>query len=185
MRASGRPHRGPALNSAFLAAVVLLAAAVPAAGQWRLFESEFDEEKKPWAEIEARLPGAPRPENLIPFEAAPAKSHRFYIDAPSLSVSEDGVVRYTMVVKAAGGATNVTFEGIRCQTREHKLYAGGRGDGGWTRARAPQWRRVEPKELNRHHSVLYTDFFCPERHVRMVTAKQILAALRQSGGNLR
>ncbi len=163
----------------------LLAAAVPAAAQWRMFDPEFDEDKKPWAEIEAKLPLAPRPKHLIPFEAGGATPHRFYIDAPSLSVGEDGIVRYTMVVKAAGGATNVTFEGIRCETREYKRYAVGRADGKWTRARESQWRRVEYKELNRQHHVLYSDFFCPERHARMVTAKQILAALRQSRGNLR
>ncbi len=28
----------------------------------------------------------------------------------------------------------------------------------------PQWRRIEYQELNRHHGVLYSDFFCPERH---------------------
>jgi hypothetical protein len=169
------------LRLALLGSGFLLATAVPAAAQWRLFESEFDEEKKPWAEIEAKLPVAPRPENLIPFEAGGATPHRFYIDAPSLSVGEDGVVRYTVVVKTAGGATNVSFEGIRCATREQKYYAAGRSDGRWVRARDPQWRRIEYKELNRHHGVLYADFFCPERHVRMATAKQVLEALKRQG----
>jgi hypothetical protein len=169
------------LRRVLLAAGFLLATAVPAAAQWRLFESEFDEEKKPWAEIEAKLPVAPKPENLIPFEAGGATPHRFYIDAPALSVGEDGVVRYTLVVKTAGGATNVSFEGIRCATQEQKSYAMGRGDGRWVRVRDPQWRRIEYKELNRHHGVLYADFFCPERHVRMVTAKQMLEALKRPG----
>jgi hypothetical protein len=164
---------------------MLLSGAGPAPAQWRLFDSEFDEDKKPWSEIEAQLPPPPKPENLIAFDAGGATPHRFYIDAAALSVGEDGIVRYTMVVKTAGGATNVSFEGIRCATQEQKLYAVGRGDGKWIRARDTQWRRVEYKDLNRHHGVLYSDFFCPERHVRMVTAKQILEALKRSSGGLR
>lgn len=179
---SGRaPLRLRVTRIAVLAALLGAAGAAPA--QWRLFEPDFDEEKKPWAEIEARLPAAPKAENLLPFEGGSATRHRYYIDAPSLSVGEDGVVRYTLVIKTAGGATNVTFEGMRCENQQQKYYAVGRSDGGWTRARDPQWRRIESKELNRHHGVLYLDYFCPERHVRMVTAKQMLEALKR--GSLR
>ena len=164
---------------------MLLAGAGPAPAQWRLFEPDFDEDKKPWSEIEAQLPAPPKLENLIAFDAGGATPHRFYIDAAALSVGEDGIVRYTIVVKTAGGATNVSFEGIRCATQEQKYYAAGRSDGKWMRARDAQWRRVEYKELNRHHGVLYSDFFCPERQVRMVSAKQILEALKRSSAGLR
>lgn len=167
-----------------ISAVVLAATAAQAPAQWRLFDSEFDEQKKPWSEIEARLPGNPRPDNLIPFEAGAATPHRFYIDAPSLSVGEDGVVRYTLVVKAAGGATNVSFEGIRCETREQKLYAVGQRDGRWVRAREPEWRRIEYKEINRHHGVLFADFFCQDRR-RARSLKDILEALRRESAPLR
>jgi len=77
-----------------------------------------------------------------------------------LSIGDDGVVRYILVVKTAGGATNVTFEGIRCDTREQKYYALGQPSGNWTRARNPQWRRIEYQELNRHHGVLFADILC-------------------------
>ena len=170
---------------ALAALAVLLALARPAPAQWRLFESDFDEEKKPWVEIEAQLPSYPKQENLIGFDAGAATQHRFYIDAPSLSVGEDGVVRYTVVVKSGGGATNVSFEGMRCATQEQKLYAVGRRDGGWVRARDPRWRRIEYRELNRHHAVLYSEFLCPERHVRMMTAKQMLEALKRASAGTR
>jgi hypothetical protein len=170
---------------ALAALAVLLVLARPAPAQWRLFESDFDEEKKPWAEIEAQLPAYPKQENLIAFDAGAATQHRFYIDTSALSVGEDGVVRYTMVVKSGGGATNVSFEGMRCATQEQKLYAVGHRDGGWARARDPRWRRIEYRELNRHHAVLYSEFLCPERHVRMVTAKQMLEALQRASAGLR
>lgn len=80
-------------------------------------------------------------------------------------------MRYTLVVKAAGGATSVSFEGIRCESREQKYYATGRPDGTWSRARSPQWRLIERLGANnRHHHVLYWDYLCtdglPVRSVR-------------------
>ena len=131
-----------------------------AAGQSGLFESIFDDGQKSWKEIEAKLPPYPKAENLLPFEAGGASAHRFFIDAPSISIGEDGVVRYTLFIKTAGGAANVSFEGIRCETREQKYYAIGHANGAWSKARDPRWRRIEAKEINRHHGILYVDFFC-------------------------
>jgi len=167
-------------------ALLLAGIAVPAAAQWRLFESEFDEEKKPWSEVEAQLPAYPKAENLLRFEGGVSTGNRFYIDAPSLSVGEDGVVRYTMLVRAAGGATNISFEGIRCETGEHKLYAVGRGDGKWVRARDPAWRGIAYRELNRPHWTLFKEFYCVDRRQPAPTAlKGILEALTRESQRLR
>jgi hypothetical protein len=130
-----------------------------AASQGREFEADFDEGKKAWKEIEAQIPPYPKAENLLPLETA-SSSHKFFIDAPSIAVGEDGVVRYTLLVKTAGGAVNVSFEGMRCETREQKYYAIGHAGGAWSRARDPQWHRIEFKEVNKHHGVLYSDYFC-------------------------
>jgi hypothetical protein len=146
-----------------MVAAALSASVCTASAQWSAWDADFDEGAKSWKEIEARIPVQPRSEDLVQFEGGGASPHRFYVDARSLSVGEDGVVRYTLVVKAAGGATNVTFEGIRCESREQKYYAVGRADGTWVRARNPRWRRIEAQDLNRHHNVLYSDFLCSGR----------------------
>lgn len=144
-----------------MTAALVAACFVPlaATAQWRLFESDFDDEKKPWKEIEAKLPSYPKAVDLIAFDAG-GTANKFLIDSQSIFVGEDGVVRYTLVVKTAGGATNVTFEGMRCETREQKYYAIGHPDGTWSRARNPRWRRIEYKELNRQHGMLYEDYLC-------------------------
>lgn len=139
------------------------ASVFPALAQWRDWDADFDEGKKPWKEIEARIPSYPRSEDLIPFDPGAVSPHRFYVDARSLSIGEDDVVRYTLVVKAAGGATNVTFEGIRCELRQLKYYATGRADGSWARARNAQWRPIGPREVDRHHHTLYADYLCSGR----------------------
>jgi len=142
--------------------LLLLSALIAGAAgaQWAQWDADVDDEKKPWKEIEAKIPPYPRDDNLMQIDAGGASPHRFLVDSNSISIGEDGVVRYVLVVKAAGGATNVTFEGIRCDTREQKYYAIGHAGSGWTRARKPAWRRIEYREVNRHHAVLFADLFC-------------------------
>lgn len=132
----------------------------PAAAQWAGWDYANDKEITPWAELEAKIPRYPGDAGLLPFEAGPTSGHRFFIEPSSLSIGEDGVVRYILVVRTSGGATNVSFEGMRCETREQKTYAIGQRDGVWTRARDPQWKRIEYKEFSRQHGILYRDFLC-------------------------
>ena len=167
-----------------LAGVLLLPGIAAPAERWHLFESEFDEEKKPWSEIEAQLPAYPRPENLIPFDAGAASFSRFYVDAPSISVGADGVVRYTLLIRGGGGATNVSFEGIRCQTHEQKLYAVGRNDGKWVRARDPAWRDIAYKDINRYHWALFDEHFCVNQR-QTAPLKTILESLKRESFRLR
>lgn len=169
-------HKTPILA---LAAALL---AAPAGAQWGEWDWAFDEEKTPWKEIEAKIPAYPKLENLLPFDGGGASPHRFFIDAQSISVGEDGVVRYTLVVRTAGGATNVSFEGIRCEERQQKYYATGQPDGGWMRARNPQWRPIDPtREINRHHNALYQDYFCtgPRRGQTVRNVKEALERLKR------
>jgi hypothetical protein len=115
---------------------------------------------KDWREIEARTPAYPRSENLVEFDVGRGTPHRFYIDAPSLSIGKDGVVRYTLVTRTAGGASNVSFEGIRCEVRGQKYYAVGNKDGTWAPARNPQWRRIDFQDRDQRHIALVDSFLC-------------------------
>ena len=153
----------PALRNFALALVAAAMLGAEGAREFeplRNFEADFDDAMKEWKEIAAKLPAYPKDANLLPFRAGGASPHRFFIDAQSLSIGEDGVVRYTLVVKTAGGATNVSFEGIRCYMREQKYYALGHPGGNWTRARNPQWRRIDYHDINLQHGVLFADFLC-------------------------
>lgn len=155
------------------------ASVTPALAQWREWDADFDADRKPWKELEARIPPYPTTGDLVAFDVGGASPHRFYVDARSLSVGDDGAVRYTLVIKAAGGATNVTFEGIRCEFRQQKYYAVGRADGSWVRARNPQWRHIESRDVNRHHNVLYAEFFCSGKQPHE-SVREVLRLLRNS-----
>jgi CNP1-like family protein len=150
-------------RAALACGALLVAIPCPALSQWSGWDYDYDREKKPWSEMQAQIPPYPKDANLIAFEAGGASPHKFYIDGNSISIGEDGVVRYTLVIRAAGGATNVSFEGIRCSMREHKIYAIGQNDGTWSRPRNPQWRRIEYQQVNRQYGVLYSDFFCASK----------------------
>ncbi|MCX8085704.1 MAG: CNP1-like family protein [Rhodocyclaceae bacterium] len=120
-----------------------------------------DPDAPPWQEEVVEPPAYPEEANLLPFYVSEMTAHRFFIDGTSLSVGKDGVVRYVLVVRTAGGTTNVSFEGIRCETREFRIYATGRGDRSWAKARLSEWRPIENKPMNRHHAALSRDLFCP------------------------
>lgn len=161
--------------------VVFLVSALPAAAQWREWDAEYDEEKKPWQEIQAQIPSYPKPENLVRVRTGSATSHQFFVDTGSVSLGEDGITRYTVVVKTSGGATNVTFEGMRCETREQKIYAIGHIDRTWARARDPKWQRVVLRDLTPHYHTLYHDFFCASG-ARPTPPREAVTALKRGSG---
>lgn len=143
------------------AAIAVAVTALLACSQSPMRPPDADAEAdKDWREIEARIPAYPRSENLVRFDVGDGSPHRFYIDAPSLSIGTDGVVRYTLLVRTAGGATNISFEGIRCEVRRQKYYAVGNADGTWTPARNPQWRRITFEDPDRRHLALVDNFLC-------------------------
>jgi hypothetical protein len=118
-------------------------------------------EETVWIEEEADFPAFPQAENLREFYVSELTTHKFFVDASTLSVGKDGVVRYALVVRTGGGATNISLEGIRCATAELKVYASGRQDGAWVRSRRSEWRRIENRAANRQHVSLFSDLFCP------------------------
>ncbi len=138
----------------------LAAVAVSSAfGGWVL---AADEDGEPWRETQVPPPAFPSPENLIEFSAGPAATARFMIDGSSLSVGEDGVIRFVLVIRTAGGATNVSFDGIRCDTRERRAYAYGRDDRSWHAVAEARWVPVNAGGSNSPYAALYRYYFCAD-----------------------
>jgi hypothetical protein len=130
-------------------------------------QAEFDpilydqkEAERNWKEEGVKLPEAPRDENLLPFVLGAATSNAFFVDATSIKVGVDDVVRFTVVIRSPSGARNVSYEGLRCGKREAKVYAYGRNDGSWAYSRKPEWKEIPKSIPNRYQNVLFDDFFC-------------------------
>jgi len=113
-----------------------------------------------WREGDYALPAPPAESSLRQFFVSAASPNRFLIDESSLSVGEDGVVRYVLVVRTPGGAENVSFEGIRCASGERRIYAIGRPDGDWVAARRSEWEPISNNSYNRPRAALAFDYFC-------------------------
>jgi hypothetical protein len=145
-------------------------------------------EKSDWErENETRLlipeetpapPAYPARAQLVRFFTLERSDFNFFVDASSISIGKDGVVRYVLVARSPEGADNVTFEGMRCQKPELKVYAVGR-DGGWA-GKPGQWRAFEPGRTQPWHLVLYRDFFCPGR--APISSPEKAAAVLRRGG---
>lgn len=159
---------------------VLTALAIPAAAVEIRFRNLDDPDEPKWQEQEAPLPSFPRDEDLIEFYVSATTTNRFFVDGATLNPGADGVVRYSLVVRTAGGATNVSYEGLRCATLEYRLYATGRRDGTWVAARNGNWKDVTNAASNRQQAALSRDYLCPSR-VPIFTAEEGRDALRQGG----
>ncbi|HMH16661.1 MAG TPA: CNP1-like family protein [Burkholderiales bacterium] len=135
-----------------------------------------DFESKPWEAQKSLLPSYPRQENLVRIYVSSAATFEFFVDPASVSVGQDGVVRYTLIARSPSAAMNVSYEGMRCQTYERKIYALGRSDGTWSQARDPQWTPIGNNQVNRQHTALAEDFFCSGRG-RVSTTEDAVQAL--------
>jgi hypothetical protein len=120
-----------------------------------------DENKAPPKEESALvLPAPPKSENLLRYAVGASASMIFTIDAKSVSVGDDEIVRYSSVITSPSGAMNISYEGIRCKTAERKLFATGRPDGSWNTLSAAEWRRISSVGANSYQATLSKDFFC-------------------------
>lgn len=116
------------------------------------------EESLGMSEIE--LPRSSRFESAVEINLGPAARHRGRVDPECLAVTPDGIVRYCLEVISTAGARNVTFEGMRCATRETIVYAVGRADGTWVRTHDPRWTSVVGRGRQTPAAILMRDYFC-------------------------
>jgi hypothetical protein len=165
-------QRGPTVGRPWAAVLLTVAALSVPALSWA-----DDDANKPPAEIDWQLPAAPAAADLMPFFQSPITKQTFAIDAKSLSVDKDGVIRYTIVGTSTGGAKNVSYEGIRCSTFEKRLYALGHADGTWVKARDSEWQPIPTSGTNKQHEDLALNYLCDGTTIAG-TASQIVQNLR-------
>ncbi|MCL2076190.1 MAG: CNP1-like family protein [Betaproteobacteria bacterium] len=139
-----------------------------------------DYDAKPWEEKAAALPPYPKDEDFYSFYVSASTVNRFYVDTANISLGGDGVVRYSLLIISPAGTRNVSYEGMRCESRERRVYALGRTDSRWADARGSIWVPVREATANRHYAALFTDFFCP--HGIMPTKlENVTRAIRKEG----
>ena len=160
--------------------LVLILLPLAAAAQTQGFDSGQRDHR---GEAKVPLPQYPKPENYLPFEVSATTAFSFFVDAKSISVGSDGVVRYTLIAKSPEGVLNVSFEGMRCTDGEFRVYAFGSTGNSWYEVRNSKWEAIRASPRNAQRAVLYRDYFCPVTG-DIGTAEEGVRALK-SGGNPR
>ena len=178
-----RSHRSGSSPLAAVAAVLLLGLGPYENGETLAGQRGMPEdiggvpEEKEFKEDALKLPPYPADTGLIEFKLRGASKNRYFIDRDSVSLGEDRVVRYSMVIKTPGGSTNVSYEGMRCKTSEFKVYAFGTRDGKWVEARDPKWKDVGSTASNFHYG-LWVDYLCNSEAVNGNNVEDLIIALK-------
>lgn len=105
-----------------------------------------------WQEGDAPPPPALKTQGLVPLDMGPGTELRWGVDASSIRIGADRVIRYVVVGQGEGGAVNAFYEGLRCDTAEVRVYARHARDGDWVPASAG-WVPLQGSSATRHSLV--------------------------------
>ncbi len=130
-----------------------------------------------WEETEVNIPTAPPSKDLKPFYVSATTQLQFALDAPSIAFGKDEVIRYVIVITTPSGAKQVTYEGIRCEKYEWRLYATMQSDGKWSKSANSRWQGIRNTSYNSYHAALVRDAFCDNAIPRR-SAKEIIPLLK-------
>jgi hypothetical protein len=140
------------------------------------FKHDMGPEKK-WTESGIELPPYPEQADLLRAYITGLATFKFFVDSKSISIGSDGVVRYTLVARSTSGADNVSYEGMRCEKSEYKVYAFGSAEATWVTARNAEWKPVKDPGINKYHYDLHRFYFCPYKIVPR-SASDVVTAIK-------
>ncbi|GMR07696.1 MAG: CNP1-like family protein [Gammaproteobacteria bacterium] len=131
-------------------------------------------EGEKWKEGKIILPRYPRSRHLMEFTVDSAGApFEYFIDRESLSIGQDYIVRFTVVIKSKSGAENVIYEGIRCETQEYKTYAYGSQDEKFMKASNPSWNILTRSGGTAYRYELYANYLCGNSPVPLKISEMI------------
>lgn len=135
------------------------------------------QEEKAWVEAAAAPPADFSTSSLQPFEVMKNSALSYGIDPKTLTVGEDGVVRYVMVARSDSGALNVMYQGIRCATAETRTYARWSSNSSWNTNPDAAWQTLDFRGPTRPAMMLARQGVCEGRTVTG-NVQKILATLK-------
>lgn len=122
---------------------------------------KFDESLvEQWKELGVAPPTYPSDSDLIAVRMPATYTLKVYLDEKSISLAQDGITRFTLVVESASGSRNVFFEGYHCDVREYKTYASGTSEKTFEPIRKPKWERVPYYDINAFRFQLLRYYVC-------------------------
>ncbi|MEQ1882026.1 MAG: CNP1-like family protein [Burkholderiales bacterium] len=162
----------------FVAATTVPERADSAAPKQRGFEGSQDKsEEKKFTEAATEIPAYPQESALMEFRPHGISKNRFFVDPASVSIGSDRAVRYTVVVKSPSGVANTSFEAMRCETAEYKVFSLGTRDGTWSILANPIWREIDTTKGGVRFR-LFDEYFCDGKRLAGRTEKDLLRNLQ-------
>ncbi|MBI3899199.1 MAG: hypothetical protein HY308_13010 [Gammaproteobacteria bacterium] len=132
-----------------------------------------------WQELaEVAIPAYPDASNLAQVPVEKSAGIAIDIDRTSVSLGQDGVVRFAVVVQSARGARNVFYEGMRCGSAQYKIYAIGTSEQKFRAVQNPRWAPIAEEGPNAFRDLLRDYHIChrgsprsPQEILRSLTAR--------------
>jgi CNP1-like family len=141
-------------------------------------------DEKVWTEAVVAPPATFSTDFLLPFDVRKSSTLTYGIDPNTLTVGDDGVVRYVMVARSSSGALNVLYQGIRCATAETKTYGRLSDKGSWNASTDAAWQELSFRGTTRPAMILARQGVCDGRTVTG-DARKILATLKSDRTQIR
>ena len=117
-------------------------------------------------------------DKLLPLDMPIFMSLRFGVDPASISISSTRTVRYVIVATSVTGASNVMYEGLRCEAGEFITYARQSSDGQWNLVPKPQWRPLTDINTARHALAFARQGACEGRSATASSVADMVRALK-------
>lgn len=152
--------------------------------------AEFDYDDsgdKPWREGAVELPSLPADDQLlrVQLDTLPA-SMQAYISPARLDFDPDGrVFRFWLIIKSTAGAYNATYEGLRCDTQEYRVYGYGnpRRQPAVRVNSSSSWQALGGRQRGNYRRELGDTLMCNEAR-RSRPLRDIVATLKGQGSYL-
>lgn len=172
------------LSAKLLPAVLLLSTLSAPAANWS-YHDPHDElpdniEEYEWAEERVALPTYPEKEKMVNLNFdRPNQKFEFFIDPQTLTVGDDGVIRYVLMLRSSSGSENVMFEGIRCGEKDYKTFAFGTAENSFRQLTRPTWKEITQTSNSWFRHDLWKNYFCfvEDRLDTIITREKILRRL--------
>lgn len=152
----------------------------PVSAQYRVIDpADANDPDAPriWEETEVKIPQGPPSKDLKPFYVSKNTPLQFALDAQSIVVGKDDVIRYVIVITSPSGAQQTSYQGIRCEKGEWRLYATMQTDNRWVKTPSSRWQAIQSNSYNRYHAALAQDAFCDNAIARK-DVKDIIKLLK-------
>ncbi len=128
-----------------------------------------------WQEAQVPLPPLPKRGDLAELDLSFRNTpYTYLLDLVTLVPGQDGIVRYTIVLRAKEGARNIFREGIRCDADEYRTYAVAIDEGAW-QTRNEKWQHITRTGAMAYRGDLLDHFLCNQAQPRTPEAIRDLA----------